>query len=236
MRLLVSVRDVGEALAAAAAGADFIDLKEPRAGALGALPLTVIRDIVAAVRRAHPGRPISATVGDFAPDAVEPVLERVQATAGCGVDYVKVGIARGAERLLDALGGSADRVVPVFIADAGLDEAMIARACERGFTALMIDTADKAGGSLFDMADHDALRRVVRAARRHGLPCGLAGALRQRDLPRLTALAPDFAGFRGAVCSGARSGRLDPQRVGALRAALAAPCSGGADRAADQAA
>nr|WP_231497814.1 (5-formylfuran-3-yl)methyl phosphate synthase [Methylibium sp. T29-B] len=35
MRLLVSVRNVEEALAAAAAGVDFIDLKEPSAGALG---------------------------------------------------------------------------------------------------------------------------------------------------------------------------------------------------------
>ena len=38
MRMLVSVRDVPEALLAAHGGADFIDLKEPRAGALGGLP------------------------------------------------------------------------------------------------------------------------------------------------------------------------------------------------------
>jgi hypothetical protein len=37
MKMLVSVRDIDEALAAAQAGADFIDLKDPAAGALGGL-------------------------------------------------------------------------------------------------------------------------------------------------------------------------------------------------------
>ena len=39
MRLLISVRSVDEALLVAANGADFIDLKEPREGALGGLPV-----------------------------------------------------------------------------------------------------------------------------------------------------------------------------------------------------
>ena len=52
MRMLVSVRDVQEALAAADGGADFIDLKEPREGALGGLPLNTIREVVCALRHA----------------------------------------------------------------------------------------------------------------------------------------------------------------------------------------
>ena len=51
MKLLISVRSVDEALQAAEGGADFIDLKEPRLGALGALPLATIRSCVAALRR-----------------------------------------------------------------------------------------------------------------------------------------------------------------------------------------
>jgi len=49
---------------------------------------------------------------------------------------------------------------------------------------------------------------------------GLAGALRVDDVPQLLALAPDFAGFRSAVCTGARDGALDAQRVRALKAEL----------------
>ena len=137
MKLLVSVRSVEEALLAADAGADFIDCKEPHAGALGALPIETLSAVVAALRTRHPGRPISATVGDFPADARSAVLERVAATAACGVDYVKVGVLPGAQVLLDALARCDAAVVPVFIADAGLDEALLARACEHDFPALM---------------------------------------------------------------------------------------------------
>lgn len=225
MKLLVSVRDVDEALAAAAAGADFIDLKEPSAGALGALPLATIGAVVAALRQRHPGRPISATVGDFAPDAVDGVLERVDLTAACGVDYVKVGLAPGAHALLARLALRREAIVPVFIADAGLDAALISAACEGPFPALMLDTADKLGGSLLDRVEDAPLRRFVRQVRRHGKLSGLAGALRAADLARLQALSPDFAGFRSAVCDGARTGALDPVRVERLATALRRPAA-----------
>jgi uncharacterized protein (UPF0264 family) len=225
MKLLVSARSVEEALSAAAAGADFIDLKEPAAGALGALPLETITEVVAALRARHPGRPVSATVGDFPADALGPVLERVQFTAACGVDYVKVGIAPGAGPLLQALGacrlgGSA--VVPVFLADAGVDEPLLAQALALPFPALMLDTADKLAGSLLDRVDDAALRRFIRRVRERGRLSGLAGALRADDLPRLQALGPDFAGFRSAVCQGTRSGVLDAGLLRQLRASLVA--------------
>lgn len=225
MKLLVSVRDVDEALQAAEAGADFIDLKEPRAGALGALPPATIRAVVAALRQRHPGRLISATVGDFAPDVVDDVLERVDLTAACGVDYVKVGLAPGAQALLAQLARRREAIVPVFIADAGLDAALVSAACEGPFPALMLDTADKLGGSLLDRVEDALLQRFVRQVRRHGKLSGLAGALRAADLARLQALSPDFAGFRSAVCDGARTGALDAARVERLATALRRPAT-----------
>lgn len=221
MRLLVSVRSVAEALLAASAGADFIDCKEPQAGALGALAPTTTRAVVAALRERHPGRPVSATIGDLlAADGQEAVLERVVATAACGVDYVKVGIAPGGVRLLDALAGCHAALVPVFIADHGLDDALIARACAAPFPALMLDTADKRRGSLFDVQGEATLRRFVLQVRAAGKLSGLAGALRAAHLPALARLAPDFAGFRSAVCDGPRTGALSAARLHALRAAL----------------
>lgn len=222
MRLLVSVRSVDEALAAAAAGADFIDLKEPSAGALGALPLATARAVVAALRQGPGGPLISATVGDFAPGAIAPVLERVAQTAACGVDYVKVGIAPGACDLLIALARCDAAIVPVLIADAGIDAATLARALQGPFPALMLDTQDKRGGSLLARLDDATLRGFVARCRAAGKLAGLAGALREDDLPRLRGLAPDFAGFRSAVCSGPRTAALDPARVRALREQLVA--------------
>jgi uncharacterized protein (UPF0264 family) len=227
MKLLISVRSAEEALLAANGGADFIDLKEPGAGALGGLPIATIRGIVAALRRRGSGLPVSATIGDVPMSEVARIMACVDAVGACGVDHVKVGIERVPQALpvLNALKASGRSVIPVFIADLGLDWAHVAHACTAGFPGLMIDTADKHAGSLFDvmpMADLQRFIASVRSARsvraaRTGTPMvGLAGALRLAHAPLLRALAPDFAGFRTAVCEGDRSAALDPQRLLAL--------------------
>jgi (5-formylfuran-3-yl)methyl phosphate synthase len=220
MRVLVSVRSVNEALIAARGGADFIDLKEPSNGALGGLPVETIAAIVAALRAQGIALPVSATVGD--PPRAR-LLAHVAAVAACGVDYVKVGIAggAGARALLDALARCGPAVVPVFIADQGIDTTLVAHALRlRAFPALMLDTDDKRGGSLFQRVPQRDLVRFVEVSRDSGTMAGLAGALRLQDLPALAAVAPDFAGFRSAVCNGDRRAALDEGRLRALLARM----------------
>lgn len=222
MRLLVSVRSADEALLAARGGADFIDCKEPGRGALGDLPLATIRAIVEHLRDAGIDQPISATVGDVPMQARDEILERVDAVAACGVDYVKVGIDAGpnAERVLHALADCGHAVVPVFIADRGLDPAVIAHALTLGFAGVMADTADKRSGSLFDAVSRVAVARFVSQARAARVMVGLAGALRREHAQALAELAPNFAGFRSAVCAGDRSAALDATRLRELATAL----------------
>ena len=228
IRLLVSVRNVEEALLAAAGGADFIDLKEPGQGALGGLPLAMISAIVAALRARHPGLMISATIGDVPMVALADIQARVLAVAACGVDLVKVGIERcpHAGAVLAWLAGCGHAVVPVFIADHGIHAALWQQALALPLAGVMIDTADKHAGSLFEVLSSADLAALLAQARAAGRLCGLAGALRLPHLARLRALAPDFAGFRSAVCEVDRSGALVPARLAALVQALrAAPGS-----------
>jgi uncharacterized protein (UPF0264 family) len=228
MRLLVSVRSVREALSAAQAGAHFIDLKEPASGALGALPTRRIARIVAALRALHPGAPISATIGDVPVESHGEILRRVAAVAACGVDYVKVGIAAGGRAdagmaLLERLAGCGTAIVPVLIADDGIDDRLVVAALRaRVFPALMLDTVDKRGGSLLQRLPRDALATFVEQVRSSGCLAGLAGALRTVDVAALVALAPDFTGFRSAVCAGDRAGDLDAELVRDLVRRLAA--------------
>ena len=228
MRLLVSVRSVREALSAAQAGAHFIDLKEPASGALGALPTRRIARIVQALRALHPGAPISATIGDVPVESQGEILRRVAAVAACGVDYVKVGIVAGARAgagmaLLERLAGCGTAIVPVFIADDGIDARLVVAALRaRVFPALMLDTVDKRGGSLLQRLPRDALATFVEHVRSNGCLAGLAGALRAVDVAALVALAPDFTGFRSAVCAGDRAGDLDAELVRDLARRLAA--------------
>ena len=222
MKLLVSVRSVEEVMAAAHGGADFIDLKEPSSGALGGLPLATIRAIVAALRVQRVALPVSATIGDISMDRLEDILSQVEAVGACAVDYVKVGIEPGPRAIgvLEALAEQAWPVVPVFLADRGIDAEQLEHACGLGFPAIMADTADKGSGSLFDIVPPEVLRRFVARVREAGMLVGLAGALRAADVPALRALGVDFAGFRSAICSGHRGAALDPQRLHGLVAAV----------------
>ena len=223
IRMLVSVQDVPDALAAASAGADFSALKDPAAGALGGLALQRIVTIVAALRAAHPCVPISATIGDIESHRIAEVPNRVDAVAACGVDYVKVGIEPGLEShaLLAALARSDVSVVPVLLCDASVDLAQLDAALAlAAFPALMLDTTDKRSGSLLTRVSMKLLGEVVTRLRSRHMLAGLAGALRLTDLPALRELSPDFAGFRSALCDGPRSSALDVARVRAVRQAL----------------
>jgi uncharacterized protein (UPF0264 family) len=212
MRALVSVRSVDEALLAADAGVTLIDGKEPRDGALGALPHDVLARIAVALR----GRAVelSATIGDAPHD----VAAAVHDAAAWGIDVVKVGVA--SISTLRALERLPQRVVPVLLVDGGLDDTLLDAALER-FATLMLDTVDKRRG-LFDHVPVPRLQGVLARAHAAGRHIGLAGALRLADVPRLHDLAPDFAGFRSAVCDGDRGGAMSAARLRALLAALSA--------------
>jgi uncharacterized protein (UPF0264 family) len=189
------------------------------------LAVAIIAAVVRALREEGSRLPISATIGDLPMSDLAAILARVDAVAACGVDYVKVGIERVAEAqaVLDALAATGHAIVPVFIGDRGLDFAQVEHACAARFPALMVDTADKLAGSLFDVLSNAELQRFVASVRASGAMVGLAGALRRPQLAALRALGPDFAGFRSAVCAGDRSGQLDPERLRDLAAALRAP-------------
>jgi len=222
-RLLVSVRSVDEALLAAREGADFIDLKEPGRGALGDLPVETTAAIVGALRAQGAAQPISATIGDVPMRELATIAERVEAIGAAGVDIVKVGVDAAdpaAASVLSWLAGCGRTIVPVFIADGGIDVVMVRAAARLGFAALMVDTADKQAGSLLDLYDDAQLRTFVETVHEEGREAGLAGALRREQAARLVAIGPDFAGFRSAVCDGDRRGTLDPARLRGLRDAL----------------
>lgn len=217
VRFLASVTSVTEARLAAANGADIIDCKDPASGALGALPLAVVRAIAAAATA-----PVSATVGDLTPDP-DTISAAVSAMAATGVDYFKVGFFPGgdAAATIEALGClplGPVRLVGLLLADKNPDFLLIEHMASAGFAGVMLDTAGKAAGALPDVLAGQDLQGFVDRAHSSGLLAGLAGALRLRHIPALAALQPDILGFRGALCRDlARSGEIDASAVCAVR-------------------
>jgi uncharacterized protein (UPF0264 family) len=199
--LLASVTGSREAELAISHGADIVDLKDPTKGALGALEPSVVCDAVKVIAGR---RPVSAVIGDvpMEPDQINAAVRTMAAT---GVDYVKVGLFAGPGRgeCIRALAALAQRtkLVGVMFIDCEPDNELIGHMAKSGFAGAMLDTAQKNGARLLDHADPAAIGDFVRACRSHGLFTGLAGSLEAADVPRLLLLAPDYLGFRGALCA-----------------------------------
>jgi len=218
---LASIASVGEIESALAGGADILDLKDPAKGALGAWEPP---GIAAAVSVIHGRRPVSATVGDL---PMEPAVltAAVRAVSQAGADIVKIGMFEGPRRdcvaALAPLAAAGTRLAAILFADRNPDFALLPALKSAAFSAVMLDTADKSGGTLRDHMNDRTIALFVTAARSLGLRVGLAGSLTVADIAPLMRAAPDFLGFRRALCgTDGRTGSLDASAVAALRAAI----------------
>ena len=221
-RMLASVNSLAEAKLVYQAGVDIIDLKQPEAGALGALPL----ETVAQIRAWCAGSiPLSATVGDL-PMQPELIGDAVQTMASTGVDYIKIGFFPGGDwpgviTTLAAFRQHQYALIAVLFADTHPDPAVVPTLQQAGFSGVMLDTMDKSRGSLTEVMPFHAIERFVDAAKNHNLLCGLAGSLRLEDIPVLLRCQPDYLGFRGALCvRQQRTANLDSEAVARIKQAL----------------
>src|SRR3989449_4055209 len=231
MQLLISVAGPAEARAALRGGADVIDAKDPRRGALGPVSLQRLAAIRAAVAGA---RPLSAAVGDATSEYA--VAGSVAAALSVGVAFVKLGLAgvtseARADRLAVAARRAVEtavvtRLVLVAYADwrsaASLPPArVVAVAADTGAAGVLLDTATKRA-PLFAVESPAGVAAWVAAAHAAGLFAALAGGLSGPDLARARSLGADLVGVRGAACVGGRTGRVSRPRVAALRASAGA--------------
>lgn len=220
--MLASVNSKEEALQVFGCQVDIIDLKQPEEGALGALDIASVKEIVAAVNGVCP---VSATVGDL-PMQPGLVFDAVEAMAATGVDYVKIGLFPEGDTLatlerLSELAGQGRALIAVFFADQSPDLSLLAELKRAGFKGAMLDTMDKQQGSLTEVMAVDELERFVKLATEQRLLCGLAGSLRLADIEVLQALKPDYLGFRGALCrQHDRVAQLDVDAVCRIRDAI----------------
>ena len=216
-RMLASVADAAEAGVGAQFGADVIDLKDARRGALGAVSLDVARQAIAAVA----GRcETSAALGD-PPYDEDALLAAARAFAAIGVDTVKLAVDAP---MLDRIGDSLKRLarevalVGMMFADEQPDFALLAKLRELGFKGAMLDTRDKTRGRLLAHLEVVQLNEFCSQCRALELMSGLAGSLEAPDVPRLLLVRPDVLGFRGALCHAHdRRGAIDPAAVVLIR-------------------
>lgn len=222
-RMLASVNCLQEALLMQTFKVDVIDLKQPAQGALGALAVDDVRNIVANL---DADTVVSATIGDL-PMQPEIVFAAVQAMAETGVDYVKIGFFPGGDwqGCIDKLAETAREhaLIAVLFADTRPDFAVIDSLRQAGFSGVMLDTMDKRLGSLTQLMTQAELKTFVDQAKAAGFLTGLAGSLKMADIEQLLPLDADYLGFRGALCrEHCRTAELDEGRVLDIRRRLTA--------------
>ena len=222
MRLLVSVATPADAVAAVAGGADIVDAKDPRRGALGAVTLPVFHAVCAAVAGAAP---VSAALGDAESEGA--IVRDARAFARAGAAFVKVGFggitdpARVTAVIEAALQATPD-VVAVAYADAASTGSahpvdVIGAAARAGARGVLIDTADKRGPALTALVPDRDLTAWICSAHREALQVAIAGKLTAADIESLLQCGADIVGVRSAACEGGRIGTVSSRNVHALR-------------------
>ncbi|HMP17218.1 MAG TPA: (5-formylfuran-3-yl)methyl phosphate synthase [Gemmatales bacterium] len=218
-RLLVSVRNTEEALAALAGGADILDIKEPLHGSLGRAPSEIVDDI----RRLVPGHvPLSLALGEW---------HEIDSDINCAhVSYAKAGWAQGITAKVNDWQKLFHRVQPAkFIGVVYADHSLVRApgletvlgwllSTRQTDTGLLIDTAIKDGRNLLYWFSLDMLQHTARLCLEHGLFLALAGSLQRADIPQLVQeVKPDIIAVRGAACGEAgRLGQVQTDRVRSL--------------------
>lgn len=199
---LASVQSLAEAKKLLPLLPDILDMKNPSEGALGALSVSTVSEIVRLINRRCK---TSATIGDL-PMQAELINSKMIAMAKTDVDYIKIGLFAD-DNLQQCIVGLADTVkkistpvIAVIFADRPPAQDCLHLLKCSGFHGVMIDTAIKNGQNLLEHWDLLKLEEFVATAQEHHLLCGLAGALRLRDIAVLAPLNADYLGFRSALC------------------------------------
>ena len=226
-QLLISVTDIHEAHLALMHGADLIDLKDPKQGALGALPIATIQEVVSFVNahRVHPKQYTSATIGDL-PMEADLISQQVLAVARTKVDFVKIGFFESDDYqpCLDALREMVEKgikIIAVLFAESTYSTHLIHQIKNAGFYGVMLDTAKKNGATFLDYYPEEKMLSFSREVKTNEMAFGLAGSLTIKHIPKVTTYNPTYIGFRGGVSmDNQRKLSLDGEKIKAIRQLL----------------
>ncbi len=223
-QLLISIKNVAEALLVLEAGVDIIDLKDPNIGALGALELPLTQQIVQAIcnqqssgKYTENSSLVSAAVGEQHIDLNSLIVD-IEARHALGLDMIKIVVS---ELFYDAhfvskmqsLTNKGIKLVAVFFADEVLDLALLPTLKKVGFFGAMLDTKTKQK-NLLQVQTSDDLQIFTQICHQYDLQSGFAGSLQSQHIASLVQYDPTYIGFRGGVCEDlARKSDLSSTKV-----------------------
>ena len=206
--LLVSARSMAESKSVLAAGAMWLDIKEPAFGSLGRPPLELIfsileMDIPEGVQVSIAGGELNdwTLEFDFQLAAKLPARAYLKlALAGCAGSAWKESVERISRALVRR-----SQLILVHYADTALSRSptwqeILETTKSLGGKFVLIDTHCKKSGGLMDHYSLEQLEKMIHDAKQLKLGVALAGSLKLAQLQSLSKLQADWLGVRGAVC------------------------------------
>ena len=239
IQLLVSVKNCQEALVAATAGADIVDIKDPDQGSLGFAGWATITAIVRSVKRSCV---VSAALGELYQWQNQRTLQATFHAADLpSLQFAKIGLARQCKsesHLEHSSAWLADwqsvrtnlQNVKQWVAVAYSDFAccgtphpqrVLDAAIETNCRVFLLDTFVKDGLTTFDHLSEVELRGLAQRSQTAGIKIAIAGQVSVDNVESFQAIRPDIVAVRGAVCEGEdRRRSIQQDQVVKLKAAL----------------
>lgn len=203
--LLISLRKLDELSEEIINEVDILDLKNPLNGSIGAWDS---RDIKEAIFRFKNKIQISATLGDIFVN--DKFLFKLKQFDELNLDFIKFGLlSMNLSNLFDKIKFIRERkyksklvcVVFVDICDhLKLVYERLDLFCACGIKYIMLDTYNKNNGDLLNFCNIFYLDKFIFKCKRHDIKIGLAGSLKENQIPGIMKLKPNILGFRSAIC------------------------------------
>ena len=224
VRLLVSVKNAIEAKIALDCGIDILDVKAPRRGPLGRPSLEDLRKISELTSTDTVYRSFAwGELRDLSPEHVNcPSLPE-------NFNFFKLGLSQLAsnekwpalwKKQLQQFAGF--NPVAVAYGDfprcaAPHPETIMEVGQQLGCQFFLIDTFSKIPKkNIFSYQSADTVQKWIEKAKNLGMKTVIAGSITNHEIKRCVAIAPDYIGVRGAVCSNGRETNLEIDKLNEL--------------------
>jgi (5-formylfuran-3-yl)methyl phosphate synthase len=224
-RLLVSVRTLDEAIIAAEAGVDLIDVKEPRRGPLGMADVEIRLAIGQRLGHSHL---LSAACGELH-DWIKGDWSTDNPSAWSNYRYAKIGLTDCRDYTnwysdwlawRQSLPSGVESVLVCYADNERCNAPSYSElrrfAVQHGLRMMLFDTYDKSGPGLCQLWQPTDFLRIGEELQAAGISYVFAGKIELDDIGKLHQSHAAYLGVRGAVCDS--TGLADDRRCGNLSA------------------
>lgn len=227
-KLLVSVRNLNEAIEAIAGGCDWVDLKEPNHGALGKPDEATLASVSQYFETEKLTLPLSTALGEFAE-----FIDQTDLHLPASIRFGKFGLSQLAsnpnwKNQLCRFYEENPKIKPVAVyyadceraASPTIDEVM-EFAIRSDALYFLIDTFVKDETTLIDWINEAELQRVSDFCKQENIQLALAGRIQEKNLSTLGDIPFDIVAVRSAVCeNGDRNKAITRNSVSKFRESI----------------